>query len=572
MTKKPIFEIAEKCVSGGGAVRKSLTRRNFLVVGATAVASVALAPAVDRLFGLDSLNFNFDSKAFAASNVRFHDIADLPSLSGEWVCSTLLWPSRVSCSGAAREEAGGSYGKYTIYENTGVGTVRLHNAAIDADSAQCDIVIDIGPVKGLNPRDGLPSWATARWLTFYLVDANEAGTIGWEIDSSFAEGYVKIRYVKAGTDTPANVKIFGTFSDIDQAQGTVQYHCTNAIKNGDEGICFPNQSVDVYAYNDHWMELDANLGGAFFTNPAISGTDGWFDRHSQITAIFNMSWANVYYTGCSCGIYFSFKLPGASVKYFVDGSSAPCYTETWSAGKVHSVSQAATDAAVTPGYESLFSGWYTDEALTSEYNGSVLAEGELKLYARNGVNVRYFVDGELTPCYTEKKKYGASHSVPAAATKAGEKPDCTPGFSGWFSDKALTSKYTGTSKLTRDVDIYGKNVATVSFAYSSQSDHETGQSYYTRPNGDRINLALPSPVKIDCGKTVTFGNLPAVCFRSYSDDHWRTLRAKQWFTDDAMSSAAISKLIVKHDVTVYAVYIESPVDGVEDERNIVKQA
>lgn len=124
----------------------ALTRRRFLALGATAVASVVLAPAVDNLLGFDA--FHFNAKAFAASNVRFHDSSELSLLDGQYVCSTVTQPSSIAFDENVALIDGWSY---TVFAGK-TGTIRLHNCVTDFDGDPCDVVLVIGPVKTLTPK------------------------------------------------------------------------------------------------------------------------------------------------------------------------------------------------------------------------------------------------------------------------------------------------------------------------------------------------------------------------------------------------------------------------------------
>ena len=104
-----------------------------------------------------------------------------------------------------------------------------------------------------------------------------------------------------------------------------------------------------------------------------------------------------------------------------------------------------------------FGGWYTDSALTKEYDFKTVVTGNLTLYAKwnkaeevvTKVTVTFNSNGgsEVVSQTVDK---GAKVTAPGNPTKDGYT------FGGWFTDEALTAPYNFESAVTDNLTLYAK--------------------------------------------------------------------------------------------------------------------
>lgn len=87
--------------------------------------------------------------------------------------------------------------------------------------------------------------------------------------------------------------------------------------------------------------------------------------------------------------YYAQWLPDVKVSYYVDGSTAPVFSETVPNGSVHQANPQAKAKGTKSGCAG-FDGWYLDAACTKAYQGGVaVPERGLNLYGRNKVSLSY---------------------------------------------------------------------------------------------------------------------------------------------------------------------------------------
>ncbi len=109
-----------------------------------------------------------------------------------------------------------------------------------------------------------------------------------------------------------------------------------------------------------------------------------------------------------------------------------------------------------------FGGWYTDEALMSEFNFSIAITADTMLYAKwtaEPSTVSFNSNGGSS-VDSQTVDYNTTATPPAAPTKTGYS------FDGWYSDEALTSAFNFSAAITADTMLNAKwtiNQYTVSF-------------------------------------------------------------------------------------------------------------
>ena len=191
------------------------------------------------------------------------------------------------------------------------------------------------------------------------------------------------------------------------------------------------------------------------------------------------------------------------------------------------------------------------------------------IYVADGVEVKRHTNVPI----------GSTHYVDNDATSKATKPNCTPGFDGWYTSSSYGgSKFTSKVMGDETLYLYGRNLLTLSFAYSSLSDHDQFDSYYARPaqmidEATPVSIALPANRVVAYGTTVSLASRPDVFSPTVGlhDDtdvpFWNTLRARCWNTQDDMSLANVNKITLYHDQVMYIRYEKTPTDGVIDNRD-----
>lgn len=189
------------------------------------------------------------------------------------------------------------------------------------------------------------------------------------------------------------------------------------------------------------------------------------------------------------------------------------------------------------------------------------------------LTVRYFVDGDTTPIYTDTNlALGTAYNLqmPGAlkATQLARKPNCTPGLNAWHTDYSLTKRYTG-SILTRNLDLYARNVATLTYALVPSTilapDLSISASMSdTAPTLNIYRDVLPSSRQVNWGATVRLSEPKYSILYHFDSERWRTLRRNTtgWFENTAMTGSSKTSKTITQDTTVYTDYVMSTFDGI----------
>lgn len=83
--------------------------------------------------------------------------------------------------------------------------------------------------------------------------------------------------------------------------------------------------------------------------------------------------------------------------------------------------------------------------------------------------VRYFVDGEREPCWSERVDESSSYCVAPDARTAALKPGCEK-VEGWFADASCTVSFAdGAVVQGATLDLFGRNIAEVRYALTDMA-------------------------------------------------------------------------------------------------------
>lgn len=126
--------------------------------------------------------------------------------------------------------------------------------------------------------------------------------------------------------------------------------------------------------------------------------------------------------------------------------------------------------------------------------------------------VKYFVDGESTPCYIDENVVaGPVYQPLEEAVIAGTKPNCS-GFEGWYLDPEYTIPYNPSTNgiTTGGFNLYGRNKVTLSYQPTNTSFFITHTNYDYYLNSSLTNSftnnvqILPEKETHYYGDTITF--------------------------------------------------------------------
>lgn len=239
--------------------------------------------------------------------------------------------------------------------------------------------------------------------------------------------------------------------------------------------------------------------------------------------------------------------------------------------------------------------WFTDERGHNTFT-SLTVGGNTSIYLRLSYSgVEWYCDGEDS-AHMVGHKYRVAQGtwIPAndaAIESRSKKPNCTPGWRGWYLDpdapslhpersasrmatfaaRAMDSKFAGQYLGEATLKLYSANIATVSFARAAGSEPvpESGATYRRNPSLDATpldgELRIPPAVQRRVESTLPFKALP-VAYREMGDGRWRTYKPDAWHANADCSDARKSATTVSEDATYWAMWREVTTDGVVDNR------
>ena len=299
-----------------------------------------------------------------------------------------------------------------------------------------------------------------------------------------------------------------------------------------------------------------------------------------------------------------------TVHYMVDGSEdTSLRDERIDVNTTYTIPAEKARRAARPNCTPGFDGWYSEQArrnrvtqvkVTGERGHntftSLTVGGNTSIYLRLSYSgVEWYCDGEDS-AHMVGHKYRVAQGtwIPAndaAIESRSKKPNCTPGWRGWYLDpdapslhpersasrmatfaaRAMDSKFAGQYLGEATLKLYSANIATVSFARAAGSEPvpESGATYRRNPSLDATpldgELRIPPAVQRRVESTLPFKALP-VAYREMGDGRWRTYKPDAWHANADCSDARKSATTVSEDATYWAMWREVTTDGVVDNR------
>lgn len=249
----------------------------------------------------------------------------------------------------------------------------------------------------------------------------------------------------------------------------------------------------------------------------------------------------------------------------------------------------------------LRSGIDFDSPLVHRFHGSVSA-GPVHV---GGIKVVYHADGidDESVVFTETAQAGP-HTASDDATSAAIKTHCnlndhfdedpSTGFTGWFTDKGLTSPYGGSELSAGDeLHLYSRNRLTLRCAFTDDSVDTTELVLRTSPEStaplaeswslpdfglsdekhalDGIRLPCigddgPAHKALYLGESVTLARPMGRVYARMEDGTWAGFRAAAWLASQD-SDSQMTKVTPTRDTCVYMRVERADYDGVSSTKN-----
>lgn len=311
------------------------------------------------------------------------------------------------------------------------------------------------------------------------------------------------------------------------------------------------QDVDGYWSDDYeTVTTSPRYGGVELTkvsaNPSVSNSSNSYSLAGAVYGIF--------------------RDPGATYQLNSMTTNAGGNASLW--GFVAGATAYVKETKASPGYN-LDPTVYKVTIAADQYakvNGGTVREPP------KTATVRFYADGDPTPVHSVTRPLGTSFASNdpelRIATGRATKPNCTPGLDAWYHNSNYTSRFAGTT-LTGDVDLYARNVATVTYAPAAVSplaDNLPVRKAMSE-SSPLLNVAkdvMPPSRQVDWGRKIALKQ-PLLKTLYYDDgERWRTLRwrGEGWYMNSAATGSTAETLEVLRDTTVYGDWSRSTYDGI----------
>lgn len=331
--------------------------------------------------------------------------------------------------------------------------------------------------------------------------------------------------------------------------GGQSYFSVNILDTQATGYCLNPTAAEpmpgMYPYTADVSE--SGSGGT--TAMSISGSSGQatFD---PVTGL-SKSQTIAFWAGTS-NANWSFTVPAKCVLHKSDGSTINAGASATIANgqSFYLTTDDAAGAGDSAGVTSVSGSAHADASYTTTYTNIVITPpdatdgvsrdewGRLYGYQRVGISridiahpnsrweqfgfsvtwnstVDYYVDGESTPCATQRVAIGSPFAASAEVNAAALKPNCAR-LDAWYSNRRCTDSMTDKNLIQGPTKVYGKNKCSVGFGYAEGSLNPALVNFYKTASaaaaGD-VNFvyqsnpfALPSSYETDWG---SMNHLPA---------------------------------------------------------------
>ena len=279
-----------------------------------------------------------------------------------------------------------------------------------------------------------------------------------EIHILIPEG-VTIIEDRAFYHAPSELKNKITYVSIPNTCSRIEGYAFSGC-NGLNSIVIPSSVTDIYNGAFYYCE---NLNTIYCE--AETKPDGWYSD-------WNYS--------CNAEVVWGYKAQN-TVTFETNGGSAV------ESQVVDNGAQASVPTSSKEGYTLV--GWYTDEALTNEYDFATAVTEDITLYAKWDVktyDVTFNVNGG-SAVTKQTINHNEKVSKPTDPTKDGYT------FGGWYTDVECTQAYDFNSNVTEDLSLYAKWTEVVAEPEPEtpveDNEQETPVTEENDDNKDKVNVA-----------------------------------------------------------------------------------
>lgn len=247
-------------------------------------------------------------------------------------------------------------------------------------------------------------------------------------------------------------------------------------------------SYYVYVDAGWYQDVDGTWSEereAITTSPRYGGVE--LAKVSANPSVSNSS--NSY--SLAGAVYGIFNDPGATYQLNSMTNDASGNASLW--GFIAGATVYVKETKASPGFD-LDSAVYK---VAIAANGYAKVNGGIVREPPKTATVRYFVDGGASPVHSVTRPLGTSFATNdpqiGVASRLAAKPDCTPGLDAWYRNPNYTSGFTGTI-LTGDVNLYARNIATVTYAPAAGSPLEDDLSFKAKMSDASRTLGIARDV------------------------------------------------------------------------------
>ncbi len=179
--------------------------------------------------------------------------------------------------------------------------------------------------------------------------------------------------------------------------------------------------------------------------------------------------------------------------------------------------------------------------------------------------ISYYVDGSTTPCFEDKAPKGDPYHVAEQAGEAARNSACSS-FRGWYTDSACTRPFTSGTVVGEDISLYGRNVATVRFAYTAPTielfaDRQRFLDEGLNARATDEDLLGPNQT-IDYGKRLNIGARPSMWYEDFGAAR-KAENVHGAFASADEDGSAVASVTITGDATLYLAWRAPEFDGIE---------
>ncbi|NMM97526.1 InlB B-repeat-containing protein [Bifidobacterium olomucense] len=223
----------------------------------------------------------------------------------------------------------------------------------------------------------------------------------------------------------------------------------------------------------------------------------------------------------------------------------------------------------------VFGGWYTDKTLTTKYDFTAKVEQDTIIYAKWTATKNWAVKFRNVDANGNETSVANTsgpipdESVVDGGTATRPSPDPDPAsdnrtgyaFEGWYTDKALTTKYDFTTKVTQDVTIYAKwaesKPHTVKYRWvDAKGNEHTMHGCLTDTGSGCASLTTTiDDQTVNDGDKATKPYYPSDGADGTDQGIMASYKFNGWFADKTMKNRYDFDAPVTQDITIYAQYV-----------------